>query len=134
MTVGAIEALARVIGYPDGVPSGAVAFTFMVDGVPVKATEESGRLVLVCALGRADETDLSLLAGYAAGRLIREDATLAYDPESESAILWQEVAATAGEAVLRRFFEVFMTSCDWWRARIQGTEHLSTIPEMVIRP
>ena len=36
MTVGAIEALARVIGYPDGVPSGAVAFTFMVDGVPVK--------------------------------------------------------------------------------------------------
>jgi len=129
-----LELFARAIGYPDGVPSGAVSHSFHVDGGIVTASVDGDRLVLVRELAKAGEVDLSVFAGYAAGRLLREEAVLAVDPADDALILWQGVRLPCGEAVLRGLFEVFMTSCDWWLARIEGAAVLSSVPEMVIRP
>ena len=127
--------LARAIGYPEEIPPGARSFVFQVDGHAVEAAEESGRLRLACHLPRpGEEGDLVRLAGYATGRMLKEEAVFAWDPEAETAMLWQDVPATAGDALLRRFFEVFMTSCDWWAARIGDAPAVSRIPEMVILP
>ena len=138
----AVERLAEAIGYPEAVPGGALSFAFAVDGAEITARETGGRLVLERLLWRAtdgdDETALRLpatLARYAAGRILREEATLAWDPNREAAILWQDVPASAPTERLRLLFEVFTASCDWWAERV--TEALTpepVFPEMVIMP
>ena len=130
-----IQRLAQAIGYPDEVPEGVLSFTVRVDGRDMPAAESGGRLVLRCAL-QADPADdvVERFAGYAVGRMLKEEATLAWDPERSELILWQAVPAQASDAVLRRFFEVFATSADWWFARARDDEAVSSIPEMVIRP
>ena len=137
----AIERLASAIGYPETVPAGATAFVFAVDEAEIAARESGGRLLLERVLWQATEEDGQAaripgeLARYAAGRILREEATLAWDPRRDAAILWQDLPASAPEERLRWFFEVFTASCDWWSERLK--ESLTpepTFPEMVIRP
>ena len=131
----AIQRLAQAIGYPDEVPEGAASVTFRVDGREMTAVESGGRLVLRVVLQAEPADDLvERLAGYAVGRMLKEEATLAWDPELDALILWQAVPAQAADGVLRRFFEVFATSADWWHARVREDGEVSSIPEMVIRP
>lgn len=131
----ALERFVQILGYPEDVPAGARTFTLVVDGGEIEAEERDGRLVLTKALCAAEEeADLAALAGYAAGRMLKEEAVLAWDAVREVPILWQDVAAGAGAAQLRRFFEVFAASCDWWEARAREVRDRQRMPEMVIVP
>lgn len=114
----AVERLIDAIGYPDRAPGGASSFTLRVDGAEVVADERDGRMVLSCALGD-DESMLPALAEYAAGRMLKEDAVFACD-DGGRAMLWQDAPASADQRSLRRLFESFMDSCDWWRARVDA--------------
>ena len=112
---------------------GALLATLRVDGAEVTAAVTGERLVLSQRL--TDDADkLPLLAGYAAGRMLREEAVLAYG--DGAAFLWQDVSARAGDQALVRLFESFMDSCDWWRARVEGAreKERAEFPEMMIRP
>ena len=138
----AVERLAEAIGYPEAVPGGTMAFAFTVDGAEIAARESGGRLLLERLLWQAadggDETAARIpatLARYAAGRILREEATLAWDPNREAAILWQDVPASAPTERLRLFFEVFAASCDWWAERVkEALTPEPVFPEMVILP
>ena len=128
-----IERLAKAIGYPDKIPDGVVSFAFRVDGTEIVADEKSGRLVLSCSLSD-NESERPTLAAWAAGRMLREDAVLAYG--DGTVFLWQDAQADADARALLRLFETFADSCDWWRARIAGLrgEGTSSIESTVIRP
>lgn len=133
----ALERFVQVLGYPGGVPAGARTFTLVVDGGEIEAEERDGRFILTKALRTAEEgesPDLAALAGYAAGRMLKEEAVLAWDAVREAPILWQDVAAGADAAQLRRFFEVFTASCDWWEARVREMRDHQRVPEMMIVP
>ncbi len=130
----ALNALAKAIGYPEEVPLGSASFAFSVDGGAVEATVANGRLILTRDLAAASDVDLALFAGYAAGRVLREEAVLACDPATDRVILWQDLPTSADAALQRRFFEVFAASCDWWLARVRGAETAAAIPELMIRP
>ena len=126
--------LAKAIGYPDPVPETAFAFPFAVDGYTVKAQVEAGRLVLRTDLAAGDG-DLATLAGYAAGRVLKDEAALAFDRAAGTAFLWQAVPADAGSAEMRKSFEDFARACDWWRARAEELgKPRPEMPELVIRP
>ena len=140
-TVNAIERLAQAIGYPDEVTSGCKDYTFAVDDFEVRAQETGGRLRLTASVftparDGEDEGRLAELAGYVPGRILKEEAVLAWDPDAESAILWQEYPATAEADDLRRFFEVFTASFEWWRDRASAVQEEAEplMPEFVIRP
>lgn len=133
----ALERFVQVLGYPGGVPAGARTFTLLVDGGEIEAEERDGRLLLTKALRTAEageSPDLALLAGYAAGRMLKEEAVFAWDAVRETPILWQDVAAGADAAQFRRFFEVFTASCDWWEARVREVRDHQRVPEMMIVP
>ena len=138
----AVERLAEAIGYPETVPGGVLSFAFTVDGAEIAARETGGRLLLERRLWEAgdgdDETVARIpatLAWYAAGRVLREEATLAWDPTREAAILWQDVPASAPDERLRLLFEVFTASCDWWAERVkEALTPEPVFPEMVIMP
>lgn len=131
----ALARLATAIGYPEEIPAGARAFTFLVDGREVEALEENDRLRLSWRLPHVDEDGgLARLAGYATGRILKEEAALAWDPVADAVVLWQDVAVRTSDALLRRFFEVFLMSCDWWAARVEDAAVVSHMPEMVILP
>ena len=140
----AIKRLAKAIGYPDRVPDDAFSFTFRSDGVEISAEEADGRLVLSYALSD-DEGLLPTLATYAAGRMLKETATLAYGNfqtvklSNCQTFLWQDAPADADAHELLRLFETFMDSCDWWRARVDalrgsGTTEASMPETVMIRP
>ncbi len=133
--MGAIERLGAAIGYPD--PLKGPSATLQVDGGDVRVREEGGRLVLertICAPEDGSET-LARMAGFAAGRMLKEEATLAWDPARGEVVLWQDVPANAADGVLKRVFEVFCTSCDWWLARADETDRApQTFPAMMIMP
>lgn len=129
----AIERLAKAIEYPDRMPEGSLTAVLRVDGAEISAAVTGDRLVLSQRLtGEADK--LPALAGYAAGRMLREEAVLAYG--DGAVFLWQDASADAGEQALVRLFESFMDSCDWWRARVDASraEEKTEFPEMMIRP
>ena len=131
-----VERLLSAVGYPERMSDAAVAFTLRVDGAEVVAEEMKGRLVLSHAL-TDDESLLPTLAAYAAGRMLREEATLAYG--DAQAFLWQDAPADADSHELLRLFETFMDSCDWWRIRVDalrgGGAVEASVPEtMMIRP
>lgn len=139
-----IDRLLAAIGYPERASDGSSQFTLRVDGAEVVAEETGGRIVLSYALG-ADEGMLPRLAAYAAGRMLREDAALAYGsvqtsgPSGSQAFLWQDVSAGADAHAMLRLFETFMDSCDWWRARVDalhgdGTAAESAHETMMILP
>ena len=143
------------VGYPDRAAGGVVSFAMRVDGFEVEAEEIDGRIVLSCAL-TDDDSMLPTLEGYAAGRMLAEDAVLAYGavggsrgangdgagpggPSGSRAFLWQDVPAGAGAREMVRLFETFMDSCDWWLERVKalrvgGAEAPETDRTMVIRP
>ena len=131
----AVERLIEAIGYPERAPSGAHSYSLRIDGVEILAEETDGRLVLSYRL-TDDDGDLPALAGYAAGRFLREAAALAVDPASPGAFLWQEAPAESDGHAFVRLFETFMDSCDWWRARVDSVpaERSEPSPEMMIRP
>lgn len=139
----AIDRLAEAIGYPERAPAGDVLQTLQIDGTEIVASESGGRLRLVCRLPDGGGASLPRFAAYAAGRMLREDATLSVEPETPQsstggAFLWQETAADAGGNALRRFLEDFCASCDWWRERAASGEGgdggAPHFPEMAIRP
>lgn len=139
---GTLQRFLHAIGYPEGVSDGAVAFTLLVDGASIDAREDPDRLLLVRELRPPTDAPerpdlLESLADYAAGRLLREEAILAYDPTRGAPILWQACPSVASDADLRRLFETFTASCDWWQERLNGpaAEPTSALfPELVIRP
>ena len=130
----AIRSLATAIGYPEEVNTASESFVFSVDGGRIEASVERGRLVLARELASSGDIDLAQFAGYAAGRVLREEAVLAYDPTDDRLILWQDMPVDADAGILRRFFEVFAASCDWWLARVDGASPAASVPEMTIRP
>ena len=134
-TNSAIGRLIDAIGYPERASEDVASFTLRVDGMEVLTEERDGRLILSRVLTDTDDL-LPTLAGYAAGRLLREEAVLAADPNTRGAFLWQDAPATADAQTLVRLFETFLDSCDWWRSRIAGeTSNTSeSVPEMMIRP
>lgn len=136
METNALERLLKAIEYPVEALPDARSFTLSVDGGEMTLSARDGRLMLSKVLRRPDgePVDLATLAGYAAGRMLREEAVLAWDPDLESPILWQDVSADVGAAVLIRFFEVFATSCEWWMARLGEAQVADRVPEMMIRP
>lgn len=136
----AIENLAKAIGYPDEIPSGCRDYLLSVDDFEVRAQETNGRLRLTATVftpsrDGSDEGTLAQLATYVPGRILKEEAALAWDPDSESAILWQDFPASADANDLRRFFEVYTASFEWWTERVRTAhEPESVFPEMVILP
>lgn len=130
----AITRLAQAIGYPDRVDDGENPAVLLVDGHEVTVREDALRLVMSEKLDFSED-HLALAAGYAAGRMLREEATLAWDPALKSAVLFQAVDSQAGLARLREAFGMFADSCDWWRDRAEeaGTPG-PAFPEMVFVP
>ena len=132
----AFERLEAAIGYPTGEtsPEGGV-LPLLVDGGRVEVRESGGRIVLSRTLGKFDDDGLKRLAGYAAGRILKEDAVLAWDPGREELFLWQDAPSGASDSQLKRVFDVFCASCDWWLARA-GEENVSKerVPDTMIRP
>lgn len=135
-----IEKLAESIVYPEEVPAGAKSYIFAVDDFDVKAAVEAGRIILSGTVYTPPKDDsgeemLVKLSEYAAGRILKEEAVLAWDPDSDSVILWQEFPEKAELPDLRRFFEVFTASLEWWRDRAATEEEVQpTLPEFVIMP
>ena len=129
----ATERLLAAIGYPERFPDADGLVTLRVDGREVLVEESAGRIVLSHVLTESDSMVPSL-AAYAAGRMLREDATLAYG--KTSAFLWQDAPADAEDRILLKLFETFADSCDWWRARVdeRGKADEVEISEAVIRP
>ena len=129
----ALERLLAAIGYPERASNAEEPFTLRVDGKEVFAEESAGRIVLSHVLTE-DDSMIPALAAYAAGRMLREDATLAHG--KQAAFLWQDAPADADDRTLVRLFETFADSCDWWRARVdeRGKVGELEISEAVIRP
>jgi len=126
MPTRAIERLAEAIGYPERASAGAASFTFQVDGCEILASEAGGALRLVCRL-TDDAAQFPRLAEYAAGRMLREDATLACD--QSGAFLWQETSAAGDAQALQRLFETFCDSCDWWLARVLSNNDVGGVEQ-----
>jgi len=142
---GVIAGLAKAIGYPQEVPAEAEAFDFIVDGETIGVSVADGRArspsaphggasLLFQTVLTEDAETAGRLAAYAAGRMLKEAATLAWDPEKKSVILWEKVEFE-GQGHGRRAFESFCESADWWRERVkeQGHGHAG-VAEMMIRP
>jgi len=129
----ASERLLSVIGYPEKIPDTDGPFTLRVDGKEVLVEESAGRIVLSHVLTDADSM-IPTLAAYAAGRMLREEATLAFG--RHSTFLWQDAPVDADDRILLKLFETFADSCDWWRARVdeRGKTDAVEISEAVIRP
>ena len=150
-SLSSIKRLLAAIGYPERISEVSVPFALRVDGMEVFAEEIAGRLVLSYALTDAENL-LAPLAAYAAGRMLKEDAVLAYGgvgvaasrqdakTSSRQAFIWQDVPADSDEHRMLRFFETFMDSCEWWRARVDalseggGAQSTSASDAMVILP
>ena len=129
----AIDRLVQAVGYPsDEISSDAGATVLTVDGRRIRVVDVRGRLVLSFSLGNPPDETLQQLATYATGRMLREEATLAWDSSAQELLLWQAVPAQATDELLVRVFEVFCASCDWWSERIAGL--VETTAESVIRP
>ena len=129
----AADRLLAAIGYPERIPNADGLFTLRVDGKEVFVEESAGRIVLSAVLTE-EESMLPTLAAYAAGRMLREEATLAFG--KGNIFLWQDAPTDADDRALVRLFESFIDSCDWWRARVEerGKGDAVEISEAVIRP
>ena len=130
----AIAKFCEAIAYPDPVPAEATEARLWADGVALVARVIGTRLVLSCLLDREEE-HLARLVAYAAGRLLKEEAVLAWDEKAGGCVLWQECPANASPAQFMRFFENFLNSCDWWLARVANLDAPPvSFPELVIMP
>ena len=73
----AADRLLMAIGYPERIPNTDEPFTLRVDGREVFVEVSAGRIILSIVLTE-DESMIPTLAAYAAGRMLREEATLAF--------------------------------------------------------
>jgi hypothetical protein len=129
-----ISKLASAIGYPEKVADGSDVYAFRVDGWEIVAEKIGSRLVLKLYLDVAYD-DLPLFASYAAGRLLREEAVLAWDDNAQKAVLWREIPPNADHPMMKDAFEDFADSCDWWVQRVMETDApKSVFPDIMIRP
>ena len=129
-----VHSLAMAIGYPEKVPDSADVFTFSVDGGAIVAQCLDSRLILKLYLEISFE-DLNVFAAYAAGRMLREEAVLAWDERAERAFLWREIPEKADASVMRAAFEEFADSCEWWLQRVAEIDvPKSAFPDILIRP
>lgn len=129
-----IITLANAVGYPEMVPEGASSFAFRIDDRVISAEKSNSRLVLRRVLDVSPD-DLARFAAFAAGRMLREEAVLAWDERSEKAFLWREIPSGTDAAGLRTTFEDFCASCDWWDSRA-GELHVprTVFPDIMIYP
>ena len=98
-----------------------------------KGVFEQGRWALPSLL----RAPFGRLAELAAGRMLKEEAVLAAEPQTGGLFLWQAEDANASAHNLLRLFETFVNSCDWWRERVASVsdERLQFGPdEMIMRP
>jgi hypothetical protein len=129
-----ISKLASAIGYPDKVADGLVVYTFRVDGWEIIAEKIAFRIVLKRYLDVSYD-DLPMFASYAAGRLLREEAVLAWDDKMQKAVLWREIPPQTDSSEMRAAFEEFADSCEWWMQRVMEIDApKSVFPDIMIRP
>ena len=129
-----LERLCEAVGYPDKPGAGAHSFTMRVDEGDVLVRIMGKRLVLSRIIDR-NLGDLPKLASYATGRMLIEDAVLAWDERADACILWQECNETDSNQELVHAFQKFMDSCDWWVARAGELNAPPVVfPDIVIRP
>ena len=137
MSSSAIDRLGEAIGYPDRIPDGADRFVFRVDGMEIVAESSGGKIILKYLLTE-DESMFARLAGFAAGRMLKESAVLAAErPDAGGLFIWQDAASDASAHDMLRLFETFCASCDWWRERIDsvgGDQPQFGPAQMVMRP
>ena len=128
-----IARLAAAIGYPVRVPEGALSFTFSVDDDPIEARIVGGRLRLSWTF--PEDAPASVLAGFATGRMLREEAVVAWDPSAGRAILWQRAQSGADDRALVGMLQDFVNSRDWWKDRVaELAAPKATLADFVIRP
>lgn len=133
MAKNAIERLATAIGYPERVPEEAVSFVFRVDDRPIRARMSGARMILQWDF--PEGASVEALAAYAAGRILREEAVIAWDPATERLILWQSAAKGADERTLAWAFQSFLNSCDWWAERVgELSAPKAKLADLIINP
>ena len=131
--VNLVQRLSELIGYPERVPEGALSFGFVVDGETVEARQSGGALLLVWRF--PEKAPVQRLAELAPGRILREEAVLAWDAPSKRAILWQVSAKGADDRSLVATFQEFLDSRDWWMNAVEElTAPKPTLADLVIRP
>ena len=127
------------IGYPaEEIPAVLASSRLTVDGLEFRIRSGVSGVRFEYSLGAADDAKLVRFGAYAAGRLAREDAVLAFDPSANEAFIWQGVPRIDDDGAIRRVFEEFAVSAEWWHDRLApeaapgagGAER----PELVIRP
>ena len=134
----------RAAGYPERPPVGVVSFVLSVDGMEIRSEEADGRIILSYVLADS-EAYLPKFAEYAAGRMLKEDATLSFGQpgfstsESPACVfIWQDAPTHSDARAFRRLFESFLDSCEWWRARADalygGDNAANGLDAMVILP
>lgn len=129
-----IKRLATAINYPEQVPDQALVYVFRVDEGSCVAEVIGGRLILKRVL-EISEAELEQFAGYAAGRLLREEAVFAWDDRTEQAIVWQELPMGGSTAEIVSAFEDFCDSYDWWQQRVNELQAPPTVfPDILIKP
>jgi hypothetical protein len=129
-----ISKLAVAIGYPEEVADNSSVYAFRVDGWEIIAEKSVGRLILKCYLGIGYD-DLPEFASYVAGRLLREEAVLAWDDKAQNAVLWREIPENANSAAMKEAFEEFADSCEWWMQRLSDIRAPENVfPDILIRP
>lgn len=131
-----LDAFLASVGYPERATEGVALFTLRVDGMAILAEVKSDGRIMLSHVLTADAALLPALTKYAAGRIMREDAALAYD--AHGLFLWQDAPADADAHGWIRLFETFADSCDWWRERVDAlrgeTTGLQSADDVVIRP
>lgn len=129
-----ISKLAVAIGYPEEVADNSSVYAFRVDGWEIIAEKLAGRLILKCHLDIGYD-DLPEFASYVAGRLLREEAVLAWDDKAQNAVLWREIPENANSAAMKEAFEEFADSCEWWMQRLSDIRAPENVfPDILIRP
>jgi hypothetical protein len=129
-----ISKLAVAIGYPEKVADNSSVYAFRVDGWEIIAEKQAGRLILKSYLDIGYD-DLPEFASYVAGRLLREEAVLAWDDKTQKAVLWREIPENSNPAVMKEAFEEFADSCEWWMQRLSDIRAPESVfPDILIRP
>lgn len=129
-----ISKLAIAIGYPEKMADGLSVYAFRVDGWEIIAERLPGRLVLKSYLDIGYD-DLPKFASYVAGRLLREEAVLAWDDKVKNGVLWREIPENANPTAMKEAFEEFADSCEWWMQRLSDIRAPESVfPDILIRP
>ena len=129
-----ISKLAAAINYPEKVAEDLSVYAFRVDGWEIIAEKSGARIVLKRYLEVGCD-DLPQFASYVAGRLLREEASLAWDESVQKALLWREIPSNANLAEMKDAFEEFADSCEWWMQRASDINTPeSAFPDVLIRP